>query len=317
VYVGFEATAEVALGGETFQPPSRSPNLFAPPYAALVARVTSEGEVPAAWQAFSNRARLRLAPLSSGDVIATSVRTEEDGESTTIARRVSDDGAVRWEKRHHAYEVQQIRQTAPERVVASIAGHDRIGLWWIDASTGEVAETVEIEKTAYGTGDRGGFAGVAGDGTGRCAYGETGDDVVLGGVEIPRPSYGIQPFMLAIDGPRPSFVDVADVIGSITAVGTIDGRPAAQLHVIHPGADKTFHRGEYVVIGCAADRALIPVYQYRHRDDDWEHAPAEHVMGAEIHGHDAMFLDDAVVLAGVSRGGSDAPGCVARIALTR
>jgi hypothetical protein len=316
IHLAVRTDEPLTVASSTVAPRTRRPGdaLDYPHLAALV--LLSASGQPLAVQALPNEPRdVALGVLEGGDLVVAASFTGKDALfGHAEVRRLGPAGEVRWTQRLAAAEVQRVLAW-PDGLALSVRTNARLGLWVLDPATGAVARKNEIEKP-LGTGDLGTITGAVPDAKGALVgFGETGDDVLIEGRRITRPSYAIQPFTLraAADGTA-QFIDGADLTARVVGVGSIRARPAAVLEVIHTGADPNLHRGVYVGLLGAAGVGLVPVFQQRFRNDDWEHAPAETVLGKALSAHAAVLTDDGAAVLGRCEPNART-SCLARIEL--
>ncbi len=269
------------------------------PTVSAIVRLDAAG-APRALRALPDEPQdIALAAAADGDLfVGLSWMGQDAFFGPARLMRQAPDGTTRWQRQLDALELYRLRVHG-DHLLASVRADDRLSLWLLDPTTGQTRHDYAITKLPS-MGDLGTLAGAAPAGAGWVAFGETGDDVQVAGVPHGRPSYAIQPFVLhaAADGAL-RFADLADLTAWVPAVGTLAGAPAAAFDVIHTGADPALHRGVYLAVAADPARpALLPVYQYRYEDDDWQRNPAETVLGDPFRLDAGHLAGDLATLAG-------------------
>ncbi|MBK9262928.1 MAG: hypothetical protein IPM54_24380 [Polyangiaceae bacterium] len=300
IHLAVRTDEPLTVAGRTVAPRApRSGDALDYPHITALVRLSGAGQ-PLAVEALPNEPReVVMGALESGDLImAASFTGKDELFGHAEVRRVSPHGEVHWTQHIPAIEVHKVFAWQ-ERLVLSVRANARLGLWTLDPATGGVIHKYEIEKP-LGTGDLGTIAGAVSDSKGELVgFGETGDDVMVDGHRIARPSYAIQPFALRAGGNQAvQFIEGPVLTARVVGVGLVRTRPAAVLDVIHTGVDPHLHRGVYVGLLGAAGVELVPVFQQRFRNDDWEHAPAETVLGNPLSAYAAVIAGDSAAVLG-------------------
>ena len=284
----------VTVAGVKLAPPPAPDEFSFPRWSALVS--LDAGGAPVAVQPLDASADGWEALYLGGDWIIAS-NHDGDDEDRAVVQRLRGGKPV-WSRELRGVSVGRLVEL--DGTIAAFTRAKALGITRLDPDSGEVRSAGEIERMgSTWSGDLGELVGAVRAGDATVIYGHSGRESVQG------QSHSIEPLTvtLAEDGPLRR-AQLLDVTGNVEAVGTVAGAPAALVDVIHDvvlyGGRGVEHRGTYLVLGHGPEARLIPLVQYRYKDDDWENNPAEMVKGTgRMMSLDAIIAADRVWRAGL------------------
>jgi hypothetical protein len=254
---------------------------------------------------------LRMIALPDHDLVV-SADESHDTKHATVLTRIGADCTPRWRVPLGDIRISELATEGPE-LILSASGEDWLGLWHVDAITGAVGTKHQLTKPAGASApdDLGDLEQAQRVDDRVVALGVTGGTAVLDGKAF---SGGhLHPFVLTSSPQAASYVPIADVVAEVRGGGRVHGTPFFGMQVIHAGEPADVHRGMYLV-AFGSKPQLVPLYQYKYENDDWQNAPKQVVVGNQIRGF-VTFSDDAAWIAGVCDDAAKAP-CLAKFTLT-
>lgn len=261
-------------------------------------------------------ADLAIAGLPGGEVVIAASYAQEDGShfGRALVQRLGDAGEPRWSVELPAVAVNALSVLDGE-IAAATRSREGLGVQLIAADSGEHRPVARVPK--YPAGDLGTVAGVLRHGGDLLVYGETGREGVMRDGTLY--SHSIEPFVLRAGGKGGDAAkeSLADVVGSVAAVGKLGGEPVAVIHVIHDmalyGGRALPHRGVYLALGAGEPR-FLPVVQVDYENDEHPYGQKTAVHGEPLSLWSAAFAGDAVLLLGTCDD-EERVGCVAKVEL--
>lgn len=308
-YLALRIEAPVTIAGKTLSPPAPDPALtFDMPSAIVIVKLDREGKPVAAFEAFTRMASVVLAALPDGDLVAVGSASERKRAEVV---RFGPDGTPRWKITSPGIEGNALAVASPTELVLSVRADNKLGLWVLDAATGKGLRTHELGKPADTMDDLGELSAAQRLGDIDIALGSTGGRITLDGKTFDGSN--LHPFFVTSSAQRMTYEALPDLVASPTGSGSVRGAPFFGLQVIHTAGHPTIHRGTYLV-AYGEKPQLLPLYQYRYENDDWENAPKQVVLGASLSGS-VVFAGDSAWIAGRCTDAEPLLGCVARIDL--
>ena len=307
-YLAIQSSGAITIAGKTFAPDGKQ---------SVVALVTldHDGSPTAACLIDIDAAdyTVQMTVLADHDVVISADETREILKPSSVLVRAGADCTQRWRMPLGGIRVSALA-AAGDDVIASASGDDWLGLWRVDAATGKIGLKHQLTKPTVGgmlAGDLGGLAQAQRLGDRDIALGTTGGSATLDGQTFTGKH--LHPFLLAGGPQGASYGPVADVVAHVAGSGRIGETAFFGMEVIHAGEPEDVHRGTYL-IAFGTKPQLLPLYQYKYEDDDWEHAPKQVVRGQPIRGNVA-FSDDAAWIAGACDDAAKVR-CISKIALS-